>query len=539
MNQQKDRWGYYLPALFLACAALYFRIESFSGFPDKFLWAEDGKVFLHDASTEGLGSLIKPSAGYLHLYIRLVAGLSTFVDLEHRPSILFGGWFAAWTLMIVTLTGLMRSLGAHFLLTASIATLVTLQPHNTEVLFNLTNAQWMTGPALFFLTIHAVLREGDKPNNVSIPLCMLLLLLSLTGPFSIILACALLIVPGLFRPRALFSPPVLVVFVGACTQLAFLLSSPRMASSTPTAPFGDFAEAVLHLFTLGADTTKTYVAVGAFWALVIWRLIKEINDRNRMVVTSLLLLLLCGVVSSSLFAARVAPLAVGIVGAGNRYTWIPYALALAIGGVAVIGTRAPAAALMLMAGLICHQYFLTGERPNLEFRSYARFAKHHRVIIPISPVWPLYPGWHLDPGKPDAAVVLPGTPLDLRLVRHRAVPDEAGTRVSVVDGELRVHSSAASSGIALRPDLACNSATDIGVEIDMTRSASGFVELAWKDDTHPSSERSIRRWYPDGSVTAQFAYPHSGNSTNWQILPLDSTGDTHITAIRYYCIEGQ
>ncbi|MDO4231455.1 MAG: hypothetical protein Q4D19_04925 [Lautropia sp.] len=538
MNQRRSDLTYTLPILLLACAALYLRVESFSGFPDKFLWAEDGNVFLNQASKEGLSSIFKPSAGYLHLYLRLVTSLSMGMELELRPAILFAGWFVAWTLMVVALSRLMRTLGAPMLLTASLAALITLQPHNTEVLFNITNAQWMTGPALFFLVTNSFLRTEQEPKDSSGPECLLILLLSLTGPFSIILACALLSCLPLFRPRALLSRQAVTVFIGAGIQLAVLLSSARMTSPVPAAPFGEFSEAFLHMITFGVEITKTYIAAAAIWTLIIWNSLRKRNDTSRMFTASLLLLILLGMVVSSLLSHKSTPLIVGGVGAGSRYNWIPNALVFTIGAVLVIGTRIHAGLLIIAAGVICNQYFLTNERPDLEFRSYARFSQYQSVIIPISPSLAMYPGWHVSPGKPDASKRLQGSPLDLHRAGHQPIPNATDTEISIEGGGLQVKSSGPGSGIEFRPTLSCSDATDIGVEIDMARDTGGFVEMRWKDEAHSSSDRSIRRWYPAGSVTAQFAYPYRRNITHWQIIPIDNAGSTRISAIRYYCIKG-
>lgn len=79
---------YFTGLLLLVIAILIFRMDEFSYFPGKYLWAEDGSVFINGAQSLGVAALWKPYAGYVHAYPRLISLLANHFELIHRPQIL-------------------------------------------------------------------------------------------------------------------------------------------------------------------------------------------------------------------------------------------------------------------------------------------------------------------------------------------------------------------------------------------------------------------------------------------------------------------
>jgi hypothetical protein len=76
-----------------------------------------------------------------------------------------------------------KELGASFYSLVFLVTLVSLQPNYGENFFNITNAQWLlaTGLSVLILTI------SSEPFRITFTRFVFLLLMGLTGPFSIIL----------------------------------------------------------------------------------------------------------------------------------------------------------------------------------------------------------------------------------------------------------------------------------------------------------------------------------------------------------------
>lgn len=117
----------------ITIAALLIKSGGFDYFPGKYLWADDGNIFLTEAQYLGASSIFKPYGGYLHLYPRLIAYLSTSVDLVNRPIILLLGWLFAYFLMVYLFALSAKKCGLQWFSTTALIFLVTLQPNDGEI----------------------------------------------------------------------------------------------------------------------------------------------------------------------------------------------------------------------------------------------------------------------------------------------------------------------------------------------------------------------------------------------------------------------
>lgn len=144
------------------------------------LWAEDGSVFLLEQDQLGAAALLSPYMGYLHTIPRLTAWLAAqLLDPAWWPAFYNGCAFAIW-LAVIARTFSPRLALPHkpWLVLAFL-----LGPQTGEILFNITNAQWITA---FVLVQQAIIdrpvgwrqRAGDLG---------LIALVGFTGPFVVAL----------------------------------------------------------------------------------------------------------------------------------------------------------------------------------------------------------------------------------------------------------------------------------------------------------------------------------------------------------------
>ena len=143
-------------------------------------WAEDGSVFLIEQDQLGLAALCVPYMGYLHAIPRLVAWLAAhLLDPEWWPSFYNGTAFAIWVAVIA------RTFSPRLPLPHKpwLALLFFLGPQTGEILFNLTNVQWI---AAFVLVQQAIVARphtwGQRLGDLA-----LLAVVGLTGPFVVAL----------------------------------------------------------------------------------------------------------------------------------------------------------------------------------------------------------------------------------------------------------------------------------------------------------------------------------------------------------------
>jgi len=148
-------------------------------------WAEDGKLFYHDAYTLGLPSLWDPAVGYLQTLSRLVALFATAFPLFWAPAIyaVAALFFQLLPVMLV-LSRRFDPLFPHRTGRLLLCYFYAAVPNSFEWNINLTNAQWHAAVAAF-LTLVAQVSELPA---CSIAELALLLIAGLSGPFAVFLA---------------------------------------------------------------------------------------------------------------------------------------------------------------------------------------------------------------------------------------------------------------------------------------------------------------------------------------------------------------
>lgn len=144
------------------------------------LWAEDGIVFLLEQDRFGAAALLAPYMGYLHTIPRLTAWVAAhLLDPAWWPAFYNGCAFAIWLAVIA------RTFSPRLPLPHKpwLALAFFLGPQTGEILFNITNAQWI---AAFVLVQQAIIARpvGWRQRTSDL---LLLALVGFTGPFVVAL----------------------------------------------------------------------------------------------------------------------------------------------------------------------------------------------------------------------------------------------------------------------------------------------------------------------------------------------------------------
>ena len=172
---------------------------------------------------------------------------------------------------------------------------------------------------------------------------------------------------------------------------------------------------------------------------------------------------------------------------------------------------------------------------ELQFESYARFSEIKPVIIPINPVWNMYPGWHIS-ARPRTAIQSKAD-IDTDFPASLLRKDLSSTSISTVeDKNILIKSESGIEHAVLDTGDRCRNHLSVGLEIDLKRDNDGFVTLRWSESEGFPEQNSLKRWYPKGAITAQFAFQRGHQSRFLQITPMDSQGTSIINSIRIYCL---
>lgn len=201
-----------LPAL-AALAPLFF-LRKPHALTTPQLWAEDGSIFLVQAEVLGARAFTEHYMGYLHTLPRIVAAIAPrLLDPAWWPLFYNGVAFGVWLLVASRIFSPRLALpGKPWLVLALVAV-----PHSGEVMFNITNLQWITALALALQPMLAPPRtDGERRIDL-----VVLALLGLTGPFAVVLF-PLYVWRWLHEPDDGSLAPMLVVAGAAALQAWFI-----------------------------------------------------------------------------------------------------------------------------------------------------------------------------------------------------------------------------------------------------------------------------------------------------------------------------
>jgi hypothetical protein len=151
-------------------------------------WAEDGAIFYAQQETSAYPMILEPYAGYLHLIPRIVSWLAKPIDVFYTPlfynvlAIIIDAFCISYILLQTT-----RTFGSYTIFIA-----LFLLPTIGDIYGTITNVQWFVQTCLVLCLIPVELNAQQGASAREVFIIALIIVGSLTGPFSVILAATLL-----------------------------------------------------------------------------------------------------------------------------------------------------------------------------------------------------------------------------------------------------------------------------------------------------------------------------------------------------------
>lgn len=546
--------------LFIAYCSLYPRLDG-AYFTGKYLWAEDGDIFIGQSRTLGLSSIWTPYAGYIYVYPRLFAFIGSFFDLIYQSYILLIGWIFAFGLMMAVLLSRAYAIGLKSPYIFIMVVLISSQPNQGDVFFNITNSQWMLGTGL---SVYLLTPSNKKPLIYEY---VLLVITCLTGVYSILIA-PLMIINEFINKNIKKNITLYVVLACAFVQAFVLLTSGQLIKRSIDRDLMDWIQsfAVFILFgksavqipmTLDVVTATPenflkfiesflfLVVAFLFWVELVFALVhlskqQTTNARTKLKVSFLLLGSAALIILAGFYKSRYNPFLAIVPGSGNRYSWIPYSLLFFTSLVASSEQKKILNLTVFGMAIICYTNFNKVVSPNYQFASYVNFSMYHDVAIPVHPQ-PSDPennyAYHIygiDPKRDPKSITQ-------EFILDRNSITSHGMIIEQIENAIKVSPKMNPASLIFDKPIACHNASDIGIEIEMLRSNKGWIQLYWSQSKTFTKENSMRRYYSTGDIKAQFAFPASHNvyirlDLLDQSHPPAEQGDAKINKITVYCL---
>lgn len=202
--------------IILVTAALFYRRPD--AFTHSQLWAEDYPIYFLQNEDMGLKALFTPYGGYLHFVPRLLALLfgSLKVNYLYIP-ICYD--YSAWLITVLIALNIWKT-SAYLNIKNRVvyAVAFVFLPLGSDIFMNYTNINWITG---LFLINFLVTRYTDYTEKPKILNLFLLLIISLSGPFSVLLLPIIALTLFLERKEITYRKlmPFLAIILGGVIQL--------------------------------------------------------------------------------------------------------------------------------------------------------------------------------------------------------------------------------------------------------------------------------------------------------------------------------
>lgn len=503
--------------LLFTSIALLARIESV-GYVAGNLMAEDGPIFVSQSYELGIRSLWMEYYGYLFTYQRIVALFATQLPPGATPHIFAAAWLLSFfsILWVLKVRQGISGLNGHLVLLLLCA--IALQPNRAASFFFLYSAHCNLGISLAFL----ICIPSEK--TISPLEALFLILASLSGAFSIFLTAVLALQLAILRDFSIRKVTYILVTACAIIQAISILASPRFSQASPDGDAMHWMQFISSFFLFGMNSKLIYMAAVMFWSITFVFFCKWIADKGAHQNTTLWLsplfssltaisILIASALSVGDILANLSPL--------DAYHWhflVPYSLVFYI---AITCTRDHMAwhiTTAVLIGVICLAGLIAVARideetaklwkipRNIQWAAYTEFQKiEPNVLIPVYPSLPVYPPlWH---AKLKSSVGDNSVSLAVRrptiLVPLSGVSEEIDPAT-----DSKPSTSAAATGRTLRFDIKdrCATSAYLALEVDVWRSKMGWARVSWGRPGSFNDERSLRRFYPEGSALMQFAF---------------------------------
>ena len=384
---------------------------------NKYLWAEDGIIFLDSAHRFGLEAIFIPYNGYIHLYPRIVAEIANFFTLESQRIMMFLGWAASYIICVLCFIRFLWNNRINLLFSFLSISFLILQPHSGECFFNATNAQWWLAFSLIIVILDAIPKHPFmKFLNVS-----LVAVCGLTGPFSVVFfpVALLKFIVDNFAVRdylpfkhnlknfysclfyksnenkadKIYSVAITVVLaICALVQVVMILKSERIQAETISS-IKPFVESFVHFLLFCTSDIMMFPAM-LMWniAIVGFPAFIKNNQNNSKVFTVLCILIAATcLIFVSLYSVKSNPAMIVFNNSGNRYSFVPNILIFTAGLIILQHCRKLLITYVILGVAICYCNFSRPHLNSLDFEAYTLYAStkyestKEKFSIPINP----------------------------------------------------------------------------------------------------------------------------------------------------------
>ena len=528
-NRPINKWTFSL-LISLSLLLLALRLNGLNPI-SSYLWAEDGHIFLPQAKSFGIASLLQPYADYLHLYPRLVALIANQFSLIYQPKILFWGWVLAYAFSFSIIIQRAMAVGIGTFSLFGLVFLMLIQPNQGEVFFTVTNAQWCLGAALCIWVLSS---ESEQMSFLSfIGKLPILILLGLTGPFSLIILPAMFIKAFIFKDIKKNILLYVSVFFCGIIQLLIILHSNTTSTLEHLDSLRLWVFAFIHINLFNVNSTFKLTAAILFWLIFFFSIVR--NNKENFKSKDLILTLLYFFTAELIIflAGHKCKEYVLLSAGGNRYTWIAYLLILF--GVALATKRQYfiQCILGILLFFAFYQNYTVLLREDLKFESYANFSNYKLIDLPINPpVGKVFPPLHVTAGPViDKSYLLEQQKLNLANFTSKSISIKPGHETGI-----RLSWSTDNSLLSYTKKINCDKAKDIGVEMNIQPFSPGFIGFLWSSSENLAPEKSFNFWYPAEKVTIHYAFPNHPTGNYIGLNFTSASGSAEINKIIVYCL---
>ena len=288
------------------------------------LWGEDVKVYIRNALDNGTASVLMPVGGYNTLIQRLGALAVVFLPLRYAEITfhLFALGAGCFVAAVVWRFSPIRSIAGRLL---ACAALPFLPMNSLEIWFTLVNVQWYLAIALA-LILTSKLTTVSRPSG---PLLAAVFLMSLSGPFSILMAPAVVARALILRDFERGWPLYVVSASAILIQAATVAAQARgRLTAVPSDSVIAWVQGIFGNAVMGFFTTPTLLVIGLFVIIIsaIW-FWPRADAALRFQVVAILFIALAHI-AAGYYSYKNYPELIGPYKLHARYFVIPYALGI-------------------------------------------------------------------------------------------------------------------------------------------------------------------------------------------------------------------
>lgn len=497
----------------------------------KYLWAEDGNIFFNESIKLGFNSIINPYHGYLHLYPRIIALFANFFDLAYLPILYFIGSVLPIFIMIFYIYKFYETFNIKYFFILFVSSLTIILPVSGIVFFNITNVQWILS-IILYLIIFDRNYNLISSKNIQITNLIFLILLCLTGPFSIFFSFIIIIkiifekIFGFFYYDKNEMIKYFIIFICSLIQIVYLLKSGRILHGYMDKNIINWINNIITFISFGSKNKYKILSI-LLWILMLYNIIKsyvflktyKLNDLcsvdsykilcGIIIFISAIILYFPGLWNCANHISQMRP-----QGSGERYFFIPYMLFLLAIPLMIRNTKIMIFSLVIFS-VISINRFTNFKAENLYFQSWCLFSKKvNEVYIPIQPQLAAFPGWHIYYGRNFINKIDHGE--NINYVKYN-LTNIKFINYSMDEFRGTLHGDKNSYFIIKIPNYYIETSEHFGVEILLDKSKDGWVFIK-AYDLFDNLQINIKRFYNKGYAKIQFAFPNR-NLSYIKVIP--------------------